>query len=333
MQPTEARSYFKWLAHGVVGVSILGSLTRVFRSPALGANPVDLLLDLVVALAGGGLVYYGFATLREKRMLENIPSSKVRSVAMGLAEIKGAAKQKAPLVSPLTGAACTYYRFLIEEERSGSKGQKSWVTIDQGQSTQPFYVEDETGRILVDPVGAETILRQAYREIKRDGGWTSSRRRYTEWRIIPEERIFVLGTVSKTHDIAFEKKARLTERLQQLKKDKDKMREIDTNQDGDVSPEEWDAAVQKAQDDLLREEVSAGSKEAEDDVVIGKGALEETFLIADRSEKSVERALAWKAGASLSFGPVIVAAVAVSLLSRAGVLPSGWSIPWNQFFR
>src|SRR6266705_1201454 len=125
MFPLEAKSYQSWFHKGMIGVCLS-------------------------AAVGGGLILYGFTVLHEKRLVEDVPASKARSVAMGLAEVKGAARTKAPLASPITGLPCVYYRYLIEEERSGSRGNDRWVTIDKGESTQPFYVEDETGRILVD---------------------------------------------------------------------------------------------------------------------------------------------------------------------------------------
>ncbi|MDI6735416.1 MAG: hypothetical protein QME42_04345 [bacterium] len=76
--------------------------------------------EIVFILIGPGLFFYGFFKLKKKRLIEDIPTSKIRSVAMGFAEIKGKARQKIPLKSPLTSADCVYYKFLVEKERTGT---------------------------------------------------------------------------------------------------------------------------------------------------------------------------------------------------------------------
>jgi E3 Ubiquitin ligase len=300
---------------------------RAFRA----GDGIEAVVDVAVALAGGGLIYYGFVVLRERALILNIPSSKIRSVAMGLAEIKGTARQNLPLVSPLTGVACVYYRYLVEEERRSGK-RTTWVTIDSGESTQPFHLEDETGRILVDPENAETILRRDHYAVKRGEGWTGRRTRSSEWRLVPGERVFVLGTVHKLRDIVQEKRVRLTQALQELKRDQGRLMTFDTDKDGQISGEEWDGAVRKVEDDLLREEIREGSERPEDELVIGKGSLETTFVIADRGEASITRGLTLKAFGALAGGFALAVVMSVSLLARAGTLPGHLAIQWHRFF-
>ncbi len=330
MTPAEVRPYFRWLKFAsVIFVVCFGALGRSYTQIHHDGFQW-VFVELVLALVGCGLIAYGFTFLHEKRLLENLPESRVRSVAMGVAELVGAAQQKMPLVSPITGLPCVYYRYTIEEERSDSKGRTHWEIVDQGRSDKPFYLEDETGKILVEPAGAETILREGYRKVERKSGWGSNRIRTIEWRIIPQERICVLGTVSKTRDEIWARKATLHERLQQLKSNPEHLKQFDKDGDGQIDAEEWDAAVQATKDAILKEEVSQAQPPPEDEVAIGKGTDEKTFVIADRSEQSIARGLGLKAGAALVFGPLIVVLVALSILSRAGLLPGGFVIPWAR---
>ncbi len=66
----------------------------------------------------------------------------------------------------------------------------------------------------------------------------------------------------------------------------------------------------------------------EDDILIGKGTDETTFLIADRSKKSLLGRLSFRAGAGLAGGAGAVIAFGVSLLARSGLLPGGWIVRW-----
>jgi hypothetical protein len=291
---------------------------------------LDPLLDLIAGLAGGALVVYAFVVLRRKRMIENVPSSRIRSVAMGLAEIVGAARQRTPLTAHLTGMPCVFYRYLIEQEERGSKGQNHWRTVEQGQSSDPFQLQDPTGTILVDPAGAEIVLRQAHRKIERPSGWFSKRRRYTEWRIVPGQRVYALGTVRKLRDMARETRAALQQRLRELKRDPQSLASFDADRDGRISTEEWGSAVRVVQDRLLQEAVSAPAPEPQDDLVLGKGETESTFVIADRGEKALVRMMALKVGGALLAGGAIGLLTVVSLLARSGALPSPWVIPWKD---
>lgn len=53
---------------------------------------------------GSGIWYFfwGFKRLRRKRKIENIPTSTVRGLAIGLVELIGKAKKMSSITSPLT---------------------------------------------------------------------------------------------------------------------------------------------------------------------------------------------------------------------------------------
>jgi len=84
------------------------------------------------------------------------PTSKIRSLAMGLVEIYGQAlaPQGNNLKSPFSNKDCVYYKYTVEEYRQQGK-HKRWVTVLSGDKIRPFYVRDETGQVLVDPASAK----------------------------------------------------------------------------------------------------------------------------------------------------------------------------------
>ena len=91
-------------------------------------------------------------------MIQSIPTSRIRSLAIGLAEIQGfALPNGAPLLSPFSLAECVFYQYQIEEKVHTRRGSR-WCTVKRGHSSNSFFVEDETDRILVDPRGAELHL-------------------------------------------------------------------------------------------------------------------------------------------------------------------------------
>jgi hypothetical protein len=172
---------------------------------------------------GGGLVafFWGLRCYQRKRLMQNTPTSKVEAVALGLAELCGHAVPHESLTSPIEQLPCVYWRYKVEEWRSSGKSS-SWVTIDSGERRVPFYLEDDTGKILVVPVQAtidipkdlqveppNSPLRSELsprifefaeqRGIELDGVFTR-KKRFTEWMIAPGDPLFVFGPVMARDD-------------------------------------------------------------------------------------------------------------------------------------
>ena len=164
------------------------------------------------ALGGPWLFFNAFARLRLRRAVEDTPTSKARSAAMGKCELKGLAREiDLPILGPFSGRPCVWYHWKVEEERSDSKGNKSWHTLDERHSLEPFYIEDATGRLKVDPDGAEVEAPQlllyssgAFSGAVPPGpqaapwlanGILGSRRRLSEWRIDQARPVYALGVL------------------------------------------------------------------------------------------------------------------------------------------
>jgi hypothetical protein len=285
-------------------------------------------LDAGAVILGLGLIVLGFLALRRKRILEIVPPSRIRSVAMGFAELVGRAKKRTPLSAPYSGIPCVYCRYRKEEERQGGRSGREWVVVEEGATPDWFYLQDETGTLLVDPDGAETELERSYRNIERPGGWGSRRIRCTEWWIIPEQKLFVAGTVRRLRDAAADRRAVLNDRLREIKHDPARMKLVDADGDGVVSEQEWGNAVRAMENVLIREEAKAPEDPPEESIGIGKGSGESTFFIATRSEKSVLMRLGIEAAGGIFGGVVVVVMFAMSLLTRSGALRGGFTFPW-----
>jgi len=125
----------------------------------MGEPDTKLLLWLLFGIGAGIFAFgRGFWLAQRKRLIENIPTSKVRSVAMGLVEVEGKAEvYKRHWETPFSKTQCVYYRYRVEELR-GSGKRCHWVTVAQYETPGWFYLQDETGKVLVNPKGAELHL-------------------------------------------------------------------------------------------------------------------------------------------------------------------------------
>lgn len=291
-------------------------------------------LETTAGLAGGalgGLVLFGrgFRAWRRLRLIEDTPTSRVRSLALGPVELCGRALGKADLEAPFTGTPCVYYRYRIEQEVRRGR-HRSWRTLARGDSAAwGFLLEDETGSVLVDPAGAEMDLAHDWREtdpalaprllaaLAREDidphGWLFRKRlRFTEWHVAPGDPLYVLGVAQERPGIAGERRRRIAEKLAALKRDPEAMAHLDANGDGGVDAEEWEVARR-----LVVQEMTLAA--VEDRVVIAAAANGEApFYITDRGEPQVRSRQRWRSLAGIYGGAALALGCGAGLLHIFG---------------
>ena len=280
------------------------------------------MLIFLVVFSGLGVFFFfdGGKKWRRKRLIENIPGSKIRSMALGLVELQGNATPRvSPVKAPLTKKDCVLYKYLIERYEQRGKNSE-WVRVAGDTSTSPFYLDDTTGKVLVDPSGAEinfatpdfyftsgsfggqgeipdnliSFLEQ--NSIKYHSLFGNYRMRFSEWDVCPNDFIFVLGTAAKNETFASDYRMKLNETLEAIKKDPLEMKKFDTDGDGTVSIEEWESAVQGIRQKMMEEELSkVDSVKNETNLVVTKGDEEKVFIVSEKSEKDLLQSLFWQA--------------------------------------
>jgi len=134
----------------------------------------DTLVGLAMGFGAGIYLFIkGFRVFRQYRVLADTPETPIRSLAMGLVEIHGKAKGDELVLSPVSHTPCLFYKVDIEKWQRNSKGGGSWSHYRTDADGVRFYLEDVSGKVLVDARGAEfDLLRSARREIgtrKRSG--------------------------------------------------------------------------------------------------------------------------------------------------------------------
>lgn len=133
-------------------------------------------MDPLFFAAAGAVLALSLLTLslhlrRRHRFLRDTPTSKASGVFIGQVELEGTAESAAPVRSYLAGRDCVHYGFRIDERWSrtrtetytDSKGrtqtrtvhESGWTNVAHGGESQPFYLRDDTGFVLVRPEGAK----------------------------------------------------------------------------------------------------------------------------------------------------------------------------------
>jgi hypothetical protein len=80
---------------------------------------------------------------------------------MGLSHVAGTTVGGQVLTSPLTQVPCYYYEVRVEKQVKRDNAE-TWEETHRDRAEVPFYVQDDTGKILVNPTNAEYNLPQAF---------------------------------------------------------------------------------------------------------------------------------------------------------------------------
>ena len=293
---------------GRVAASVAGVLGGIAFTFGLGDELFGLLLQqgmtagVLPALIAVPLFWSGLRFIALKRQVENTPTSRVRSIAMGMVEVHGRARRLYALVAPMTQSACAWYR-LRKYRRDRNERWKLVSEIDSDHI--PFQIDDGTGRVTVAPEGA-TIRPQAQHSgtpgqspltFTAFGGSLGEDEKWVEDIIYEGTSLYVLGYAQPLRVEKEGLRERTLAKLRQLKLDPQAMRRYDTDGDGRINEQEWTVARSDAEQEALREHLGAQGerKRQEEHVVIGDPRQRSLpFIIAETvSEEALAKKYGW----------------------------------------
>jgi hypothetical protein len=292
------------------------------------ADPSDFwfwLLVLGVAVVGGA--WFAFRWLHIARMLEDTPTSRIRSAAQGYVELVGrcGALPGVSNPAPLTQRPCVWWQYRVQR-RAGSTskgGQRSkWQPVASGRSEQPFLLDDGTAECIVQPTGAEVLTTETitwYGDTPwpteapgRRSAFGEPEYRYYEERIYEHEQVHVLGAF-RTHSGAGQpnRDTAVAALLSEWKQDQAELaRRFDTDRDGRVSLEEWERAREEARQAVTQHHLEQPVQAALH--VVGRPDSGQLFLIAAYPERELARR--YRRRAMLAFAGFGVATYALGWL-------------------
>jgi hypothetical protein len=242
----------------------------------IAALPADdfwiwAILSLGAAIAG---FYFGFRFLHRARLIEDVPTARIRSAHQGYVELEGEAQlmEGEPIRSPLGGTVCCWWRYQIH--RKDSEGD--WILKEEKSSDELFLLRDQTGRCIIDPEGAEVTPKESevwYGDTdfppsnrfdtdgfplnhKNTNSYDAfSKYRYTEEYLFPEDHLYAIGQFRSLddHDHQSARGDISRELLREWKHRPEVMRSFDTNGDGTVDLQEWEQVRRSASAQAHRE--------------------------------------------------------------------------------
>jgi len=226
------------------------------------------------------LLIKAFSSLHKKRVIKDTPTSWLRSAAQGYTELvgRGVHIDGTPLMSPLSGRECLWYRMKSEEiadalERRGEPDLFTLLrlfskstplrNVNIEESDDLFYLDDETGRCVIDPEGAHitpSLTRVWYgnspvpdRGPALGGSPLGYRYKYTEELLLPGDILYAIGNLQTVGGAGSnnDMKEETRDLLKDWKQDKKNLLErFDRNNDGEISVSEWNKARKAAAEEI-----------------------------------------------------------------------------------
>ena len=304
---------------------MLAELT--YNIGTLGQGQFGLLLLVLAVFTGVGFFLWK-KSFQHARIMEDMPRSKIRSAAQRPPDRKCLHLHS----RELDEAPWWDYKIEKREQTRSSKGQDStsWATVEKDTSVGFFHLRDETGEILVNPVGADvtpSLQRVWYGDARHPNGDSTSRfgasltgrYRYTERIMRPGELIYALGHFETWSNVpgAKERSKKRAEILAGWKSDADELvRRFDADGDGRVDGDEWEKAREAAQA-LVEEQVTEAAMKPDVDVLM-KPEEDHPFILSTKSQDELTKVYRWKALGGLVLFLAGLAAVGVTLNARFG---------------
>lgn len=258
-------------------------MLEALREFVLNGNPGYVGTIMVVCVvAAAWCAWRTHRNILLARIIEDFPTSTVRSAYQGYVELKGIGLyfDNDPMNAPLSKHPCIWYRYTVER----SKGDGGWEVVESGTSSETFMLDDGTGRVVIDPDGAEVTVKVKQTWTSRSGGGGSAesmrfaRRlgvpgalagdlyRHTEERLLPGKRLYVLGLLRNLGSLQDGPtlKEDIVELLREWKTDpEDLNRRFDLDGDGRLNQQEWLLARSEARREALAARREEQKREAE----------------------------------------------------------------------
>lgn len=274
----------------------------------MGAAPVWA--PKIVFLAVGVYIYIeSFNKYRIGRLIRDTATSKIGSLPVGLVEVYGKAKA-------LSSVSVIYHYLSVREFDSlhlkdgiVNNNQMDLVASlgiipKESLTVRPFYIEDESGAVFVDPLDAEII---ANVKTHKEGN-----RIYKEAEIKEGDYVYCIGTARRTNvvDISDE----INKAIKEAKKSKKTIERFDLDNDGKISQEEWNLARKTIESEIINKNLTGDKK---DNVIsIGKGRENSIFIISDKKEIQIVRKYYIQAVLLLLLGIAVTSCALLSLFVK-----------------
>ncbi len=119
------------------------------------------------AVAGAVIFLRGFRVYGQYRLLADTPEQPIASLPMGRVRFHGKVQAEKLTKSPLTSTPCAYWRTEVQRGTSILGVRSHWNSASD-EGSVPFVLEDQSGRVALNPHGAELDLKPTFEKISSE---------------------------------------------------------------------------------------------------------------------------------------------------------------------
>jgi len=250
---------------------------QIIAADSTGIIFVSVFLFAVSAAS----LYAIFRFFHRSRVIDDTPTSKIRSAHQGFVELEGTGRlmKGMPIVSPLSNKQCLWYDYKIEHRtreldigprNSNALSKSNWEIVSSGISDNLFLLADETGICVIDPDGAtitpsfsktwygsgehRMIEAASVSGILAVAGVSGKNNyRYTEKRIDVGAELYILGRFKSVggRREKLDKPGEVRDLIAKWKKTPNFVqRKFDRNGDGEIDMQEWQHVIKAAEQEV-----------------------------------------------------------------------------------
>ncbi|MBS9442159.1 hypothetical protein [Photorhabdus heterorhabditis] len=182
------------------------SASKVTWKVILGSSVfvIFLIAFFVSPYALFGLLVLLFISSRLKTTPKNnflkfqqiLPTSKIRSIAMGLVEIEGKITNGKQFKSPLSKKLCYGYRYYEYDVSRDSEGSKRYSLRHSEEKISQFTLTDDSGSVCIEAT-PETLTFVNFSSYQN---YETNSISYQEYLLFPDEEYLIIGTAVEKDD-------------------------------------------------------------------------------------------------------------------------------------
>ena len=287
-----------WRHHYANGISSAGHLLLLLVGARIGTRSGWV---FSLALIGVLSIALWMMNYRRARAVSDTPTSRIATAPQGYVELHGVAYPfpGERMISPVSRIHCVWFHYIIEEKRG-----KDWRKVKEEASGDSFLLQDATGQAVVDPDYAEIIT-------TRRRTWRVGDQRFTEWLLVPNEPLYVIGAFSTEggQNSQLDAEGDISALLAQWKADKAALKKrFDLDGNGEIDLKEWELARRAARREIQRQHQEIRSQPGIH--VVRKPRDGRHFLISNLDPDGLAR----------RYGRWTVIQLGVAILAGAGIL-------------
>lgn len=262
-------------------------------------------------LVGAVISFFGYVFWKRRKLIAELNITKICDLSTKqsrLVMLKGKAKKGKLLTAPFSGIKCVFYQYEIMEERWMIR-RRMWEIIAKGVSDKaPFYLEDETGEILIDPHSIEVDIPVRYSFVRKTGesfppqllelirniGFNheilrgvKKKLKFKEEYILLDQEILIVGTVKRMEDVSS-----TSLEYQWLEKEKAMKEEFLRTKFLQDENQGWYEIQSKIEEEIHKGELKT-KETTSGKIMIGKGE-KRPFIVTNQGETKYKSTLTWR---------------------------------------